>query len=892
MSYIYYTVDGDGKTITKHEDGSQSTYTVLTSSVISNSNEDNLDDGWYVLNSSFEYGERIVISGDVKLILKDGCTLTAKQGIRINTEATVTIYAQSETVGTMGKLVAIETHHDKAAIGGNKDYRAGQLYIHGGEIEADASEGKYAAGIGGGYGDGSGMKALTIYGGKVTAQGAKYGAGIGGGKNNNYPCTINIYGGDITADGGAGGAGIGGGVNRGNWPFNIYGGIVNASGDGVGMLLDGSGAAGIGGGDEGAQTGRVSIYGGTVTAKGNNAAGIGGGYKGKGGEIFIYGGTVTANAGSYSAGIGGGWQRDGGYVRISGGTVTAENTGAGASIGGGDGSNGGTIEITGGHVIVKATKLYGESVNPACNIGSGAGKNNQSIILGSNMCVKSESELVVASQRIEACKGPQSSPSSWHGSQLWTVEVYACAHGDFSYTIDNASKHTVLCKHCEYTRSEEHSMVAPSTTCEKCGYGEGTTICTLAFPETSTAEVSGYATAGFQAVLGRAIAMPACTKVPEGWKFVGWLRQSNAPSSIKAADSEATLWQPGSLYIVEGNEIFFARYRYDFTETWTWNDDLTTASLTIQTAGGEPINVTPVSVSDRTETAATDAADGSIKATATATYTHGNTSYTFSNTQTKVLSYNLSLGEDDNTEALTKYNGRSMNVTLTGRTLYKDGKWNTLCLPFSVGDGDDTDDVTFSGTPLAEATVKELTDASFADGTLTLTFADATFIKAGQAYLAKWDSGTNLSTSDLVFNGVILTNYLCGDEISTDDSGTATVTFMGTYKKLSFDADDRTVLYLGADNTLYYPQSGASIGAQRAYFKLNGLTAASLSSSINSFILNFGDGETTTGISLTPNPSPKGEGSDYWYSLDGRRLSGKPTQKGIYIYNGRKIVNK
>ena len=866
--------------------GTASNPTVLTSSLLKNSNEDNLDSGWYVLNSSFTYDERIVISGNVHLILKDGCTLTANQGICINTDATLSIYAQSEKVGTMGKLVATETHHDKAAIGGNKDYEAGRLFIHGGEIEADADDGKYAAGIGGGYGDGSGMKAITIYSGKVTAQGARYGAGIGGGRNNNHPCTINIYGGDITADGGAGGAGIGGGMNRGNWPVNIYGGIVNASGDGAGMLLDGSGAAGIGGGDEGTQTGRVSIYGGTVTAVGNNAAGIGGGYKGKGGEIFIYGGTVTANAGSYSAGIGGGWQRDGGYVRISGGTVTAENTGAGASIGGGDGASGGTIEITGGRVIAKATKLYGESVHPACNIGSGAGKNNQTIILGSNICVKSESGLVVASQCIEACKGPQSSPSSWHGSQLWTVEVYACAHDTVSYTINDASKHTIHCKHCEYTKNEEHSIVAPSTTCEKCGYGEGTTICTLAFPETSTAEVSGYATAGFQAVQGRAIAMPACTKVPEGWTFVGWLRQSNAPSSIEAADSEGTLWQPGSLYIVEGDEIFFARYRYDFTETWTWDDDLTTASLTIQAADGEPINVTPVTVGDRTATAATDAADGSIKATATATYTHGNTTYTFSDTQTKVLSYNLSLGEDDNTEALTKYDGRSMNVTLAGRTLYKDGSWNTLCLPF---------DVALEDSPLAGATVKELIDAAFdsSTGSLTLTFADATRIEAGQAYLIKWDGGTDLGPSDLVFNGVTLSQTLCDDEISVDDSGSATVTFMGTYKKLSYTADDKTILFLGADNKLYYPKSGASIGAQRAYFKLSGLNAGDLSTGINSFTLNFGDGETTTGIVEIDNGKMKDDDSrDGWFMLDGRKLPSKPTQKGVYINNGCKVVMK
>ena len=32
--------------------------------------------------------------------------------------------------------------------------------------------------------------------------------------------------------------------------------------------------------------------------------------------------------------------------------------------------------------------------------------------------------------------------------------------------------------------------------------------------------------------------------------------------------------------------------------------------------------------------------------------------------------------------------------------------------------------------------------------------------------------------------------------------------------------------------------------------------------------------------------------NDKWYSLDGRRLSGKPTQKGLYINNGRKVVIK
>jgi hypothetical protein len=29
-----------------------------------------------------------------------------------------------------------------------------------------------------------------------------------------------------------------------------------------------------------------------------------------------------------------------------------------------------------------------------------------------------------------------------------------------------------------------------------------------------------------------------------------------------------------------------------------------------------------------------------------------------------------------------------------------------------------------------------------------------------------------------------------------------------------------------------------------------------------------------------------------WYTLDGRRLNGKPTQRGVYVSNGRKVVIK
>ena len=59
------------------------------------------------------------------------------------------------------------------------------------------------------------------------------------------------------------------------------------------------------------------------------------------------------------------------------------------------------------------------------------------------------------------------------------------------------------------------------------------------------------------------------------------------------------------------------------------------------------------------------------------------------------------------------------------------------------------------------------------------------------------------------------------------------------------------------------------------------------------------DGETTGIIPLSISPEGEGteafprEGLDgVWYNLDGRKLSGEPTQKGVYINKGKKIVIK
>ena len=260
--------------------------------------------GWYVVNTNVTIGteetpQRVTVSGDVRLILTDGCTLTVNGGIQVqdnSTESTpntnaLTIYGQSDPLlnedGTLaennrtGVLIANAVTRYNAAIGGNEGNgyggSGGAITINGGVVKATNTDG---AGIGGGFGSSSGGSGgtITINGGSVIATGVN-GAGIGGGEG--------------VVDGGSGGE------------ITINGGSVIATG--VNGAAIGGGYSGGGTGGDG---GTITITGGSVIATGNvNGAGIGSGYGtrgGSGGEVMITGGTVKASS-SRGAGIGVGY---------------------------------------------------------------------------------------------------------------------------------------------------------------------------------------------------------------------------------------------------------------------------------------------------------------------------------------------------------------------------------------------------------------------------------------------------------------------------------------------------------------------------------------------------------------------------------------------------------
>jgi hypothetical protein len=240
--------------------------------------------------------------------------------------------------------------------------------------------------------------------------------------------------------------------------------------------------------------------------------------------------------------------------------------------------------------------------------------------------------------------------------------------------------------------------------------------------------------------------------------------------------------------------------------------------------------------------------------------------------------------DEDCGEIIYESDGLTANVKLEGRTLYKDGSWNTICLPF---------DVTIAGSVLDGdgVQVRQLNaDASnLNDGLLTLTFEDVPdgVLKASKPYLIKWNhTGSNLVSP--TFEKVTFATSMPGFDIF--DGGF----WQGNFSPVFIDEDNiDEILILSADNKMGYSQEPRMLHSFRAHVEItverdsddDVLGARAVTRSI----IDFGDGETTGIIEVKSGEVRSEKFDDGWYDLQGRKLNGEPVRAGVYIHNGKKV---
>jgi hypothetical protein len=137
---------------------------------------------------------------------------------------------------------------------------------------------------------------------------------------------------------------------------------------------------------------------------------------------------------------------------------------------------------------------------------------------------------------------------------------------------------------------------------------------------------------------------------------------------------------------------------------------------------------------------------------------------------------------------------------------------------------------------------------------------------------------TTIDIVNPVFTGVTIDDSN-GDVTSKDGN----VSFKGTYAPINWTVETPSILFVGEKNQLHWPLAGAHLNAFRAYFEL-----ADPNAKVREFNMTFGE-ETT---SIDHSPLNIDHSADAWYTVNGVKLSGKPTKKGMYIYNGKKVVIK
>lgn len=207
------------------------------------------------------------------------------------------------------------------------------------------------------------------------------------------------------------------------------------------------------------------------------------------------------------------------------------------------------------------------------------------------------------------------------------------------------------------------------------------------------------------------------------------------------------------------------------------------------------------------------------------------------------------------------------NVTLK-RTFYKDGEWNTLCLPFAVAD---------VKTAFDGAELREVDNLNSHDN--TIVFKEATAIEAGKPYLIKWaNSSSDAVNVEKKFEGVTLVAAATPVVVNKG------ISFNGFYKMTAAsELGGTSVAAIGAGNKLFKVNEGEMKGFRAAFVLSSGAEATGYKVVI--------DG-TATGIGDLVIDGVKANGRVY--NLNGQYVGNSLNglQPGLYIQNGKKIVVK
>lgn len=166
----------------------------------------------------------------------------------------------------------------------------------------------------------------------------------------------------------------------------------------------------------------------------------------------------------------------------------------------------------------------------------------------------------------------------------------------------------------------------------------------------------------------------------------------------------------------------------------------------------------------------------------------------------------ITLSENsDNTKKITDNVSVESDIRLT-RSLTS-LQYNTFCLPFALSD-DELQEAFGAGYDL-----QEFVSSSLVDETLELNFNKVYALEAGKPYLLK----PSVNVANPIFQGVTIT-----ETEPVDQTSDTYISFYGIYSPTVLEGGNQNILFLGAENELFWPETTENLRGFRAYFEVKG----------------------------------------------------------------------
>ncbi len=534
------------------------------------------------------------------------------------------------------------------------------------------------------------------------------------------------------------------------------------------------------------------------------------------------------------------------------------------------------------------------------------------------------------------------------------ARIEPCDHQGATFTATQET-HTMHCPKCLYSRKEEHRFSAVTLVCEVCDYNNDIPLHDVILCR-PISNGSGYDYTAVNYVVAEdySFRLPPCDIEIEGTDFAGWLRIDNMnemPESIETSSDEI-LFSPYQEFVVKENIIYVARYRKQ--EPYAVYDH-TTKTLTFYNNGKRESHAsTTATVYDLNKDEETTGWDGEDvtdivfdKSFSTVRPTTMKDWFSLRDLKSIEGMEYLNTSEVTNMDGLFYGNRKMPYIDISSFDMGKvTDKWHMLSLfgdknvliylpkgaaeemlsDSHVGtaeqiegrfnlvvttDGENytcSDFRLFDGkdfiVPKAFTATKATLDRTFTPGIRSTVFLPFTFdaTKFGKVYYFNGETMADetgirfdpIPVAKTVANAPFILDpkvtMISAENVEVKETNETAIIMdnqmMGVYKcgympqnAYYYDATDGKLKRVTDENS-------TSIKAGHAYFLLSTATEADA----DIIDVEFGE-NVATGIVDIDNWLKTYDAGDY-YTLDGRKVSGHPARKGIYIHNGRKVVVK